>query len=139
LRRQSLTSADGGTVLVHPDRRVVLFGEDGRSLWDVSASGEPSLLALGEDGVLRIHAGDAVEELGGPGDELVVEPGATVLRRADGTVVWREGVQVEEAADDYGHVLETASEQDVELLCRTAGVRPTVADVTGPARIAIIW
>jgi hypothetical protein len=35
-------------------------------------------------------------------------------------------------------VLETAFEYDVELLCRTAGVRPTVADVTGPARLAII-
>ncbi|MGH3381765.1 MAG: hypothetical protein ACRDP6_44265 [Actinoallomurus sp.] len=35
-------------------------------------------------------------------------------------------------------VLDTAFEQDIELLCRTAGIRPTVADVTGPARIAII-
>jgi hypothetical protein len=41
----------------------------------------------------------------------------------------------EMGADD---VLDTAYEQDVELLCRTAGIRPTLADVTGPARIAII-
>lgn len=35
-------------------------------------------------------------------------------------------------------VIDTAFERDLELLCRTAGVRPTVADVTGPARIAVI-
>jgi hypothetical protein len=91
---------------------VVLFGEDGRSIWDRHASdGEPSSLALGEDGVLRIQAGDAAEELGGPGDELTVEPGAAVLRRADGTVVWREGVRVEEPADDHTSWLEELNDQ----------------------------
>jgi hypothetical protein len=39
------------------------------------------------------------------------------------------------ASDD---VRDTAFEHNIELLCRTAGVRPTVADVTGPARITII-
>jgi len=37
-----------------------------------------------------------------------------------------------------GDPIDTAFEHDLELLCRTAGVRPTVADVTGPARIALI-
>jgi Family of unknown function (DUF6461) len=39
------------------------------------------------------------------------------------------------AADD---VLDAVFEEDLELLCRTAGVRPTVADVTGVARWAFI-
>ncbi|MEV6029030.1 DUF6461 domain-containing protein [Streptomyces sp. NPDC052036] len=34
--------------------------------------------------------------------------------------------------------LETAFDDGLELLCRTAGVRPTVADVTGTARWVII-
>jgi hypothetical protein len=35
-------------------------------------------------------------------------------------------------------VLDAVFEEDLELLCRAAGVRPTVADVTGAARWAII-
>jgi hypothetical protein len=42
--------------------------------------------------------------------------------------------QIEEADD----VLDAVFEEDLELLCRTAGVRPTVAHVTGVARRAII-
>lgn len=41
----------------------------------------------------------------------------------------------EMGADD---VLEIAFDRDIELLCRIAGIRPTVADVSGPARITII-
>jgi len=37
-----------------------------------------------------------------------------------------------------GDVLDAVFEEDVELLCRTAGVRPTAADVTGVARWTII-
>lgn len=117
LQRQSLTSADGGTVLAHrDDRRIVLFGEDGRWLWDEYVwAVERSYLALGEDGVLRVHAEDGtpLEELGGPGDELVIEPGAAVLRRDDGTVVWRDGAKVEDggAAEDYTSWLEKLNDQ----------------------------
>jgi hypothetical protein len=115
LQRQSLTSADGGTVLAHrDDRRIVLFGEDGCWLWDEYVwAAERSFLALGEDGVLRIHADDgtAVGELGGPGDELVVEPGSVVLRRDDGTVVWRVGVPVAETAETYTSWLEKLNEE----------------------------
>jgi len=38
-------------------------------------------------------------------------------------------------ADD---VIEAAYEHDLELLCRTAGVRVTVADVTGTCRYAVV-
>jgi hypothetical protein len=34
--------------------------------------------------------------------------------------------------------LDTAFENDIELLCRIAGVRPTAVDVTGTARLAIL-
>ncbi|MDN3354800.1 DUF6461 domain-containing protein [Actinomadura sp. DC4] len=108
LQRQSLTSTDGGTVLAHrDDRRIVLFGEDGHWLWDEFVwDAERSHLALGEDGMLRVHAedGTAVVELGGPGDELVVEPGSVVLRRADGTAVWSQGglpAGEDEPAEDH--------------------------------------
>lgn len=43
-----------------------------------------------------------------------------------------------EAMEAYD-VLDAVFEEDLELLCRTAGVRPTVADVTGVARWAIIF
>ena len=36
-------------------------------------------------------------------------------------------------------VVTIAFERDLELLCRTAGVRPTASDVTGPARITIMF
>jgi hypothetical protein len=115
LQRQSLTSADGGTVLVHrDDRRIVLFGEDGRWLWDTYVwAAERSLLQLGQDGVLRVHAEDGavLEELGGPGDELVVEPGNAVLRRVDGTVVWRAGEKAPPEADDHTAWLEALNDE----------------------------
>ena len=117
LQRQSLTSDDGGTVLAHrDDRRIVLFGEDGRWLWDEYVwAAERSYLALDEDGVLRVHAEDGtpLEELGGPGDELVVEPGCAVLRRDDGTVVWRDGAKVadESEAEDHTSWLEKLNDQ----------------------------
>lgn len=95
LRRQSLTSADGGTVLAHrDDRRIVLYGEDGRRLWDeYVGEAERGHLALDEDGMLRVYGDDGipVREWGGPGDELVVEHGSVVLRRQDGTAVWHAG------------------------------------------------
>ena len=142
LRCQSLTSADGGTVLVHRDRRTVLFGEDGRPLWDrVSSVAEHGSLALGEDGVLRVQADDgaAVEELGGPGDELVVEPDAAVLRRADGTVVWRNGVRADEteeppeedftswleALNDVAYCVTVIHDVDPDTALRRIGAEPS--------------
>lgn len=97
LRRHSLTSADGSTVLGHRDeRRLVLFGADWTELWyeHLGNAERPGLL-LDEDGMLRI-VDDERPPLGGPADELRVEPGEVLLCRADGTVVWRNGEKVAE-------------------------------------------
>ncbi|MGW7576428.1 DUF6461 domain-containing protein [Streptomyces sp. NPDC054765] len=100
LQRQSLTSADGGTVLVHrEDRRLVLHADDGQWIWNACGwDAERSALALDEDGMLRVRAedGGVALELGGPADELRVLPGEVQLCRADGTVVWRNGAEVAE-------------------------------------------
>jgi len=109
LQRQSLTAADGGTVLAHrDDRPLMLFGEDGRWLWDQYIwDAERSYLALDDDGALRVRTddGSVALELGGPGDELAVVPGEVQLRRDDGTVVWCNGRQMAESEsppeDDY--------------------------------------
>jgi hypothetical protein len=95
LRRQSLTSDDGGTVLAHEDDRLVLFGEDGRWLWDACiADAKGSRLILDRDGMLRVRSGDGTValELGGPADELTVLAGQAELRR-DTVVIWRNGQQ----------------------------------------------
>jgi hypothetical protein len=57
LRHQSLTSADGGTVLAHrDDPRLLLFGEDGRWLWDEYIWGaERSFLMLDDGDVGRMR------------------------------------------------------------------------------------
>ncbi|QFZ18599.1 DUF6461 domain-containing protein [Saccharothrix syringae] len=95
LGNHSLTSADGGTVLVcQAGRRLVLFGPGGQRLWERYLwETDRAHLALDDDGVLRLRArdGSAVARLAGPADELVVLPGEAVLRCADGTVVWRTG------------------------------------------------
>ncbi|OON80128.1 DUF6461 domain-containing protein [Streptomyces tsukubensis] len=95
LRQHALTSADGSTVLGHrDDRRLVLFGADGRWLWYAHlGDAERPGLVLDEDGMLRI-VDDERPALGGPADELRVEPGEVRLCRADGTVVWRNGEEV---------------------------------------------
>lgn len=95
LRGHSLTSADGGTVLgLRDDRRLVLFGADGDSLWyaHLGDGPRPGLL-LDEDGMLRF-LDDERPALGGPAEELRVTAGEAVLHRADGTVVWRNGEEV---------------------------------------------
>ncbi|MFJ3325640.1 DUF6461 domain-containing protein [Streptomyces griseus] len=116
LRQHALTSDDGSTVLGHyDDRRLVLFGADGTWLWyeHLGDAERPGLL-LDEDGMLRILDDDpARPALGGPADELRVETGEVVLRRVDGTVVWRNGEEVapadsapQEPAEDFEAWLE---------------------------------
>jgi hypothetical protein len=90
LRRQSLASADGGTVLVHTDQSLQLRdGRDGMT-WSVAWRSTPSWLTLTDDGMLQVRdaAGDVLRELAGPGAELVVRTGRLELRAADGSVVW---------------------------------------------------
>ena len=98
LRRQSLTSADGGTVLAHrDDRRLTLFGPDGRWVWDEFVwNADRSYLVLDDDGMLRLRGedGSVAAELGGPAGELAVLPGEVVLRTPEGTVLWRNGAAV---------------------------------------------
>ncbi|MFD6286763.1 DUF6461 domain-containing protein [Streptomyces sp. NPDC060205] len=115
LRRHSLTSADGSTVLGHhDDQRLVLFAADGTWLWyahlgDVRRPG----LLLDEDGMLRIlDDGTERPPLAGPADELRVESGEVLLCRADGTVVWRNG---EEAMETDGAAPEPAEDFEAWL------------------------
>ncbi|MFE1801254.1 DUF6461 domain-containing protein [Streptomyces sp. NPDC059517] len=99
LRQHSLTSADGSTVLGHnDDRRLVLFGADGTWLWyEYLGEAQQPGLFLDEGGMLRILDDDPERPaLAGPADELLVESGEVLLRRADGTVVWRNGEEVAE-------------------------------------------
>ncbi|MFE4449294.1 DUF6461 domain-containing protein [Streptomyces sp. NPDC056796] len=100
LRQHTLTSADGSTVLGHhDDRRLVLFGADGTWLWyaHLGEAQRPGL-HLDEDGMLRILDDDTERPpLAGPADELRVESGEVLLRRADGTLVWRNGEEVTES------------------------------------------
>lgn len=103
LHRQSLTSPDGSTVLVHGDRRLVLFGEDGSWLWDEHISGDgPTVLVLDEDGMLRVRSveGAVLVEIAGPADQLLIGPGAIELYR-DGTAVWRNGTDLVATAAGY--------------------------------------
>jgi hypothetical protein len=85
---QSLTSADGSTVLFHDGRvlRCIMMGHT--SHWDRFYDRE-NVLELGEDGILRTLAldGTELERIAGPGAELVVTRGAAELRDDTGTVV----------------------------------------------------
>ncbi|GLY86767.1 DUF6461 domain-containing protein [Actinoallomurus iriomotensis] len=115
LRRQSLTSVDGGTVLAHRDDcRIVLYGEDGRWLWNSHFGDDGRThLTLDDDGMLRLRAddGSSALDLGGPGDELVVGRESVVLRREDGTVVWREGEPAATAEEDHTSWLERLNDE----------------------------
>jgi hypothetical protein len=90
LRRQSLTSDDGSTVLFHADHSVHLRAPDGQMAWSAAYRREGTSLVLDQDGFLRIRAGDGsvVKELAGPGRELVVVRGRAQLRDAAGAVAW---------------------------------------------------
>lgn len=97
LQNQSLTSADGDTVLCHrADRGARLFRADGRQVW-YAAGGVDDYLTLDDEGFLQVRAGDGSvrEQLAGPGDHLrVVSGGEIRLCAGDGTVVWRAGQYV---------------------------------------------
>ncbi|MFD9963672.1 DUF6924 domain-containing protein [Amycolatopsis sp. NPDC058986] len=104
LRNQSLTSADGGTVLNHePGRGVRLFRADGIQLWYASGSRAADTgLTLDDAGFLLLRAedGSVRTRLAGPGDHLAVVPGGEIrLLAPDGTVLWREGQYVIDGPD----------------------------------------
>ncbi|MFG1603483.1 DUF6924 domain-containing protein [Actinoplanes sp. NPDC049265] len=89
LNGQALTSDDGATVLWHDGRNTRLHtrgGTAGRAWFH----DRPTVLALEDDGYLRIrgHGGDVIEQIGGPGTELVVIRGRAELRDEHGTAVW---------------------------------------------------
>jgi hypothetical protein len=90
LRRQSLTSDDGTTVLFHCEHSVQLRAPGGQMAWSPAYRAEDTSLTLDQDGFLRIRAGDGsvIKELAGPGHELVVVYGRAQLRDAAGVAVW---------------------------------------------------
>jgi hypothetical protein len=90
LRRQSLTSDDGSTVLFHSEGSIQLRDPEGQMAWSGPYQADDTYLVMDEDGMLRIRAGDGtvVKELAGPGEELVVVRGRAQLRNAAGAVVW---------------------------------------------------
>ncbi len=86
---QSLTSADGSTVLWHDGRLVRIIVRGRTSHWDRFPTTE-NILVLDDDGFLRMREldGSVLEEIAGPGTELVVERGGVELRDDAGAVVW---------------------------------------------------
>jgi hypothetical protein len=89
LHGQSLTSGDGSTVLFHDGRVVRVIMQGQTSHWDRFYLQE-NVLVLDDDGFLRSRGldGTVVEEIAGPGAELVVVRGAAELRDGAGGVVW---------------------------------------------------
>jgi hypothetical protein len=90
LQRQSLTSDDGSTVLLHGRRSVQLRDPVGRRAWSVAYRPGQTFLALDDDGMLRVRdiAGPVVREIAGPGAELVVVRGRAQLQDDGGVTVW---------------------------------------------------
>ncbi|WP_280887929.1 DUF6461 domain-containing protein [Streptomyces sp. LBL] len=89
LHGQSLTSGDGSTVLFHDGHAVRIMVKGQTSHWDRFYDQE-TVLALDDDGFLRSRAldGAVVEQIAGPGAELVVVRGGAELRDDAGAVVW---------------------------------------------------
>jgi putative intracellular protease/amidase len=90
LRRQSLTSDDGSTVLLHGRTSVQVRDPGGRLVWSVAYRPAETYLVLDDDGILRVRdtSGSVVREIAGPGTELVVVSGCAQLRDGSGAVVW---------------------------------------------------
>ncbi|MFB9833425.1 DUF6924 domain-containing protein [Actinoallomurus acaciae] len=86
---QSLTSADRSTVLFHNGRVARIIWRGRTSHWDRFYKQE-NVLVLDDDGFLRSRAldGTVVEQIAGPGTELVLVRGAAELRDDAGAVVW---------------------------------------------------
>ncbi|WP_216898381.1 DUF6924 domain-containing protein [Nocardia alni] len=86
---QSLTSADGSTVLFHDGRLVRIIVRGHTSHWDRFPDTQ-NILALDDDGFLRVRNldGTVLEQIAGPGAELVVERGGVELRDDAGALVW---------------------------------------------------
>ncbi|MGQ4515288.1 DUF6924 domain-containing protein [Streptomyces sp. DW26H14] len=90
---QSLTSADGSTVLLHDGRGNGLGAQalpPGFSQWSRLDHQRPNVLSLDEDGSLcvRTPEGAELEQIAGRGAELAVVRDAVVLRDDAGVVVW---------------------------------------------------
>ena len=105
LRNQSLTSADGGTVLRHePSHGLRLFRADGIEVWyEPQSRADNAYVTLDLDGRLQIQddAGTVLRELAGPADHLIVVPGGEIRAYdRNGAVVWREGHRVIDAGDE---------------------------------------
>lgn len=90
LQRQTLTSDDGSTVLLHRRTSVQLRDPNGRKVWSVGYGPADTCLMLDDDGMLAVRDGEGsvVKEIAGPGAELIVLRGRAQLLAADGTVVW---------------------------------------------------
>ncbi|WP_026343413.1 DUF6924 domain-containing protein [Nocardia sp. BMG111209] len=133
---QSLTSADGSTVLCHDGRVALIIVHGLTSQWDRFPDVENEL-SLDEDGYLRLRAlnGTVLEEISGPGAELVVERGAAELRDEAGAVVWTST-----RSPRPGPVREPLLAQDDSLVVWFAGLtgrghRVAVARDTGPQEV----
>lgn len=132
LRNQSLTSADGDTVLCHqPGPGTALFRPDD---WvDLIAAGAE--LSLDDEGFLntRDEDGRVLEQIAGPGDHLVVVSGGEVrLCAEDGTVMWRAGQYVLDSPEALtGECPRPVPAAALEALCNahpTAIVRTAFSD-----------
>ncbi|MQY21609.1 DUF6924 domain-containing protein [Nocardia macrotermitis] len=86
---QSLTSDDGSTVLFHDGRVVRIIMNGQTSHWDVFPDTE-NALTLDDDGFLRMRDanGTVLQQISGPGVELVVERGGAELLDENGALVW---------------------------------------------------
>jgi hypothetical protein len=119
----------GDDPLTSPDgRRTLLVEDNGWAARDrpdlsagtfavtcyVSVNADSSFLVFRDGAVVADHSWDSGS----------AEPSTPEVRAALAAM----------GSDD---VMTAAYEHDLELLCRTAGVRVTVADVTGPCRFAV--
>jgi hypothetical protein len=106
LRNQSLTSADGESVLRHqPEDGVSLIcSEASSSVWTEHTSrAVGACLTLDHEGYLQVQAedGSVLTRLAGPGEYVIVVPrGEVRLCAHDGTVLWREGRHVIDEGED---------------------------------------
>ena len=88
LRHQVLVSEDGSTALMHTHAGLTVFVRGQGFGWRVPMDVD-SHLSLDPDGILRVRSGDqVVNQIAGPGEQLVVVGGRAELRDESGAVVW---------------------------------------------------